>query len=89
MSEGDWGDVSLKQSKATGTIYAVLNMANAKLPRSLCLEGSGLKKKICTDVLIAIFMCLMKRRMKSITLKKLPILSMAGVIAHLRHDSPR
>lgn len=36
---GDWGDVTLTLSKATGTIYAVLNMANAYVPGGLYLEG--------------------------------------------------
>lgn len=36
---GDWGDVAMTLSKATGTIYAVLNMANASIPGGLYLEG--------------------------------------------------
>jgi hypothetical protein len=36
---GDWGNVTLELSKATGVIYAVLNMANAYGPGGGYLEG--------------------------------------------------
>lgn len=42
---GDWGDVTLRLSQATGTIYTVLNMANAELPGGLYLEGFGAQEE--------------------------------------------
>ena len=42
---GDWGDVALNCSKATGAIYAVLNSANAVLPGGFYLEGWGTQEE--------------------------------------------
>ncbi|HAT8907572.1 TPA: TIGR02452 family protein [Legionella pneumophila subsp. pneumophila] len=42
---GDWGDVTLALSKATGNIYAVLNMANAYIPGGGYLEGLGAQEE--------------------------------------------
>lgn len=42
---GDWGCITAERSKMSGTIYAVLNMANAEIPGGSYLQGAAAQEE--------------------------------------------
>ena len=45
MEKGDWGDVALKYTKLYGEIFAVLNMANARVAGGGYIEGKSAQEE--------------------------------------------